>query len=313
MPTNSLEMRVEQHHKETYSGNVQMVAQQRKSRIRGAVTEMSATGETMSASDLIGKVEAEKRGGRDRTNIDNPPMNTRRWLVRPEPIESGQYIDTVEKMDRAMDPTSRYVEAHTKAVIRGVDDILMGVEKVNGIYRVAEGGILGSATEGRRGASKSVLPAKCYTAHNNVGLTTAKLRAALLRLRNDEFGMEDDEEIYGAISANEIDDLLAIAEATGTSLNAFEVEEMRTGKPRMLMGVTWLWTNRIPVKADDSARLMPLWSKGNIAAGIWQDIKGDIWNDTHRKNTPYCHVDAFIDAVRVEDDGVHVIECKIAA
>lgn len=313
MPTNAREILVEDHHKETYSNNVRMVAQQKMPRVRGSIEEVPASGEAMSASDLFGKSEARRGNARDRKNIDNPIKNSRRWLVRPEPIEDGCYIDTVEKLDRAMDPESRYIEAYTKSVIRGVDDICMGVEKVNGVYRIADGGILGTASEGRRGEGKSDLPAKCFTPHNDEGLTTEKLLDALKRLRLDEFGMEDDEQVYGAVSAHEIDDLLRIALETKTSLNGFDVEELKTGKPRMLLGVNWIWTNRIPVKADNTARMMPLWCKSNVVAGIWQDIQGQVWNDTHQKNTPVCLVDAYIDAVRIEDDGVHVIETKIEA
>jgi hypothetical protein len=46
-----------------------------------------------------------------------------------------------------------------------------------------------------------------------------------------------------------------------------------------------------------------------VKLGIWQDVKPDMWNDTHARNTPYIHVDAYMDATRVEDKGVHVIEC----
>jgi hypothetical protein len=310
MPTNTLEMKVTDVHRTTYRDNVQMRAQQKKSRMRSAVTEMSVTGEMVNAADLVGEVEAVRRPGRSRTNIDNPPTNERRWLYRRDPIESGQYIDKVEKLDRAMDPTSIYTTTHTNAVIRGIDDVYLGVEKgADGIWRVGEGGVMGAAGEGKRGTVKKALPSVCHTPHGSSGLTTEKLRAALKRMRFDEFGMDEDDELYAAIGPEQIDDLLVIAEQSGTGLTQSDKEEMKSGRPKMLLGVSWIWMNRLPFNAANDARMIPIWSKKNIAAGVWQDVDGDMWNDGHAKNTPYCHVDAIVDAVRVEDLGVHVIEC----
>ncbi len=56
--------------------------------------------------------------------------------------------------------------------------------------------------------------------------------------------------------------------------------------------------------------LCPIWSKRNVALGVWQDVQGDMWNDTHAKNKPYIYASAYVDATRVEDGGVVVIRCE---
>lgn len=307
MPENEIDLKVEQHHKTMYAENVAMVAQQNKSHIRGAVTEVSASGETMSVSDLVGKVEAEEVDGRDRRNMDNRPKNTRRWLVFPPKIKSGQYVDSIDKMKMAMDPMGMITRSHTSGVIRRIDQRILGVRKdANGVYRVDEGGVLGSATEGKRGGEKSTLPASCYTAAGGTGLTLEKLIGAIERLKSDEFGMEDDDPMYAAISPADVTDLLEIALATKQSLNAFDVEALKTGKPTGLMGLTWIVSN-IQAK-DGTDRLIPIWSKRNVIAGFWQDVRGRMWSDTSADDTPYCVVDAYVDATRAEDLGVHVIK-----
>lgn len=303
-----IEVLVEQHHKLTYADNVKMVAQQQRGRIRPAVSSISASGEAVAFSDLIGKVNALRSDGRDRRNPENIPMNTRRWLVRPNAIMSGQYIDTAEKLDRAMDPTSNYVRAHTMAMVRAIDDIVLGVERQdNGSYAISQGGILGSVASGKRPDVTTVLPPSSYIPANATGLTLGKLKEAMETLHEREFGMDDTDPLYCAISPVQVTNLLDLADGNGTALNAFAQDQLKNGVPTQLLGMSWIVTNNLP--KSGSTRFCPVWSKNNIVAGVWQDIRGQMWNDTHAQGTPYAFVDAFVAAGRAEDDGVLAIEC----
>lgn len=309
MAADEIDLKVEDHFKLMYAANVQMRAQQTRGRIRAAVTEFSASGEAMSVADLVGTVDAVRIGGRDRRNMDNRPTNDRRWVVFREKLKSGQYIDTEDKLRMVMDPTSTLVRTHTNAVVREVDDVALGVVKEGGAFVVGEGGVLGTATEGKRpGSSGTPLPAKCYTEAGGAGLTLPKLRASKLRLNKDEFGLEDDMELNCAITPQQVDDLLAIAEASSLNLNAFQIDQLSTGKPTSLLGFTWIVTNRLPFDKDGN-RMCPIWAKSNVIMGVWQDVRGRVWNDTASDNTPYAVVDARVDAVRAEDEGVQVILC----
>lgn len=306
----SLTPLLQAHHKLAYSNNVQMVAQQMQNPFRSAVTEMGCEGEAMSAADLIGKVEASEAPSRNRTNRENVPELSRRWFVRPLEIESGQYYDKEDVLDKVYDDKAKFIQAHTKAVMRGIGDKILGVRYVSkGVFELRDGGILGAAVDGKRpGSAKIALPSSCYIPANATGMTLGKLKDAKQGLNEDDFGLEDDDEMYCAISPAEVTDLLNIADGDGNSLNAFAQEQLRNGIPTPLMGLTWIVTNRLPKDAS-GARMCPIWTKANIGLGIWQDIQGEIWNDSHAKNTPYAHVGAFVDAVRLEDLGVRVILC----
>ncbi len=309
-----LDMLVEQHHKLQYGSSVQMVAQQNKNPLDAAVTEVPASGEAQSVADLIGSVEYQRGQHHSRRNPENPASKSRRWVVLPEPIESGQYIEKKEKFATAMDPTSNYVTAHTKAVMRGKFDTILGISRTSGgLYTVSHGGILGIAREGKTPGTGTALPASQYIPHNSEGLTIEKLREARKVLKKAEFGIEDDDQLFGLITPEQEDDLIAIAQEAGPSLNAFNIEQLKSGKATPLLGITWIVTNRLPFQGTGGPRLCPIWSKKNIIAGRWQGIEGKIWNDTHAKNLPYCLVDAYYDAVRAEDKGVIVIECTEAA
>jgi hypothetical protein len=306
----SLHARAEAHHIQTYRDNVLMVAQQMRGRIRPAITDVPASGEAVAASDLVGRVRASRVSPTERRNVENVPENSRRWLVFPNPVKSGQYISTAEKLQRAMDPTSTYVQAHTAAVVREIDDIALGIiEGDEGSFSISTGGILGAAVVGKNpGAGTSSLPSACYTLVGGTGLTLPKLMEAKERLNKDEFGVDDDDVLYCAITPKQVTDLLTIADGDGASLNAFQQLQLQSGKPTTLLGMTWIVTNRLPLVDGD--RYCPIWSKKNIVMGVWQDIQGEMWNDTHADYQPYARVQAFVDAVRVQDRGVHVIICN---
>jgi len=300
---------VEPHHRLTYSNNVIMVAQQNRNPLADAVTSIRATGEAMSAGDILNAVEYVYGEERSRTNVENPLSGSRRWLVRPPEIKSGQYIDDEDKFDMAMDPTSNFVTGHTKAVLRGCMDRIVGVRKLNGAYSVVDGGILGDAIEGKRpGTSGTALPAGQIVPAGGTGLTIDKMRSAILALNQADFGLEDDDQLYGLISPVQKDNLLAIAQASGAALNAFNIEQLKTAKPTSLMGINWIFSNRVPKDASGNW-LCPIWAKSNIVEGVWQDVEGDMWNDTHADNKPYVRARTRRDVVRLQDKGVVVLTC----
>jgi len=306
---------VEPHHKLTFRNNIKMTAQQMSNPLRAAVTTVTCTGEAQDMADLINEIDYLRGEDYGRRNPENPPKRSRRWLVRPGVIESGQYITKEEKFDQSQDPSSQLITAHLKAVERGVFDTILGIEKApNGEYRLYGGGILGPVYEGKTPTSTVSLPAANYIASDfdvggtHTGLTTGKLRGATEGMELEDFGLETDEEVYGLITPKQKTDLINLAIETKTSLNPFEVENIREGKPGKLLGINWLFTNRLP-KDPNGYRLCPIWLKSEIVCGFWQDVEGDMWNDTAAKNLPYAHVDCYPAAGRVQDGGVRVIRC----
>jgi hypothetical protein len=301
---------VEQHHKTMYRDNVVMVAQQMKNPLIGAVTVVPATGEAIRAADLIGKKRYLRGEARSRRNPENPATGVARWLVFPEqPIESGQYIDKEDRFKLAMDPTSNFMKADVAAVTRGYADTVMGLDEVmDGTYTVSGGGILGIAREGKTPGVGTALPAGQVIAAGGTGLTLDKLRMARKMLKIADFGIDAQlDPLYGAITPEQEDNLLGIAAASGTNLNTFEIEQLKSGVPTKLLGMTWIVTNRLPKTA--STRSCAIWAKNNIIVGEWEAINGAMWNDTSAKNLPYIYTSCRIDAVRVEDKGVVQIDC----
>jgi hypothetical protein len=300
----SLDTKVEPHHALTYANNVMMVQQQLKNPFRAAVTEVMCKGEAHAAADMIGALEYLTSAGRDRTNIENVAQNDRRWLVFPDEIKSGQYLDREDKFQLIYDPTGPVVRNHTVAVTRGIADRILGISRNSaGTFVVSHSGVMGSVNSGKRPGTVAALPAGNTIPVNAEGLTLAKLIETKEALALDDFGIEDDDQLYCAITPRQVTDLLNIAAATDTALNAFELQQLRTGQPTTLMGMTWIVTNRLP--KTSTTRHCPVWSKRNIVLGVWQDITGKLVEDTHADaGIPYVSVRARVDCVRVR-----IIDC----
>jgi hypothetical protein len=298
---------VESHHKLTFAANFMLATQYMGPKLRPYVTEQQCSGEGATAADLIQPVSATRFNGRRRSNPENPASRTRRWLVYRDPMQTGQYLDSVDKFRMIDDAGSELMRTHSMAIGRAIDDIILGLDEDGNI---AEGGILGTVVEGKRpGGAGVALPGSQSTVHGSVGLTIAKLRKARKQMGLDNVDLDRVSPVM-AITTNQHDDLLGIVETGTADLNQLEQPQLRDGKVTRLMGFTFVECNRLP-KAG-TTRYCPVWVKEKVKLGIWQDVRPRMWNDSSAGMMPYIDVDVIMDATRVEDVGVHVIECTEA-
>lgn len=293
---------VQDHHRLEWGENFEMLLRYKGSKLRPFVSEKACAGKGSVAANLIGDINYQRRRGRKRSNIENIPPRSRRWLSRTDPIETGQYFDEEDEWDMIGQPKSELYKAHVNAIRRGVDDVILGIDE-NG--EIMHGGLLGAATEGERPSTTVAFPTANKTLVGGTGLTIGKLRAARKKLGLDE----NDLDVYDptmAISTKEHDDLLGIVETASANLNMLEQPHIVEGKVKRLLGFNFVETNRLPVIGG--VRQCPVWLKDGICLGIWKDVTTDMYNDTHAGNTPYASAECVMDAVRVQDDKVHVIE-----
>ena len=284
---------------------VEVSLQQNGSKLRPFVSEQPCASEGATAADLIGPVTYQRGPARRRSNIENVPSRSRRWHVFPDPIETGQYLDSADKFRMIEDPSSKLMEAHTNAIRLGIDDTILGINPDGTLF---EGGILGKVAEGKApGAATKALPSAQISVHGGSGLTVLKLRGARKQLGLDENDLATFSPTM-AISTVQHDDLLGIVENASANLNMLEQPHIVNGRVTRLMGFNFVEINRLP-KLQVGIRSCPVWLKNKVELGIWQDVKPDMWNDSHARNTPYMHVDAWMDCVRIEDKGVHIVEC----
>ncbi|MEM9782733.1 MAG: phage capsid protein [Pseudomonadota bacterium] len=301
----SKDIKVQPHHVQTYANSFELKLQQMNSKLRRYVREKPCEGEGAVAADLIGEINYQRGSGRRRSNIENTPDRERRWHVYPDPIETGDYLDSVDRFRQTTNPESALMRTHVAAIRRGFDDTILGVD-LSG--KVTMGGVMGKVSQGKVvGQSSPGLPSSQIIAHGSTGLTIAKLREARKKFADAEIDLELMQPVM-AISPDEHDDLLGVVEGASANLNMLEQPHIVNGRVKRLMGFDFVEITRLPTTAN--VRDCPVWLPDYVELGLWQDVKPDMWNDSHARNTPYAHVDAFIDCVRTQDEGVVVIKTQ---
>ena len=309
---------VEASHRTTFANNIQMVAQEMHGKIRSAVTIVSGlSGDAHNVRDLLDQKEYEEVEDYNMQNPQNRSNLDAVWMNRPKLIRSGEAIFKEDKFDLAMDPTSQFNASHVRACEKGVFDRFMGIRKKSGGtgYEIHGGGILGKRITGKARTPTSlpsgqVQAVDAGSSGTPAGLNLKKMNMAREQLELDDFGIDEDlsSELFCAITPKQKTNLLDIAIQTQTSLNAFQIQQIEAGKPTTLFGMTWIFTNRLPVNASGH-RLCPIWTKSNIAGGFWQDIEGDIFNNGAAMNRPQVLVTCYPEATRIENEGVVVFTC----
>ena len=109
------------HFVQQYTTNVQLLLQQKGSKLRGTVSTGSYSGKAAKAVEQVGAVNAQKRTQR---HGDTPLISTpsdARWIY-PVDYEWADLIDDQDKLRMLIDPQSSYAQNGAYALGRAMDD-----------------------------------------------------------------------------------------------------------------------------------------------------------------------------------------------
>lgn len=250
-----------------YKSTVELLLQQKGSKLRDAVTVGQYMGKGAKAVEQIGAVNARKRTTRhgDTPLIETP--HAARWVF-PSDYEWADLIDDQDKLRMIIDPTSPYAINGAYALGRGIDDEIIGA-------------FYGTAKVGENGTTDEAFDTSTYQVSVNTGGTASGLNIAKLRAAKKIF-MEaqvdlDNDPLFMAITAEQHDDLLGETQAISLDYNTKPV--LVDGRIRSFMGF-----NFIDIELGSTAfanasstlstttRLCPAWAKSGMHLGIWNDI-----------------------------------------
>jgi hypothetical protein len=288
------------HFVQQYTTNVQLLLQQRGSRLRGCVMEGSHVGEQAVPVDQIGKVAANKRATRyaDLTPADTP--TDRRWVF-PVDYDWNDLIDGADKLRMLIDPQSSYVQNGTYAMGRAMDDEIIAA-------------FFGTAKTGKAGGTSTTFPAGQQVAVNfksagNTGLTVAKLREAKRLLLAAEVDVDNDP-LFVAITAKQHDDMLSEAQAISLDYNTRPT--LVEGKITAFMGFNFVHTERLATDGSGYRRC-PAWAKSGMHLGIWNDIRTDVSQRKDKGGLPWqVYVYGTFGATRLEEAKTTELKCSEA-
>lgn len=286
------------HFVQQYATNIQLLLQQQGSRLRGAVMSGSHVGKQASPVDQIGKVEMQAVTTRFGAMGRVDAAVDRRWVF-PSDFDLPQLIDSYDKLRLLTDPQSSYVQNAVQAAGRQMDRLIIAA-------------INGTAKTGETGATSTALPsgqkiAVGFGAASDVGMTVAKLREGKRLLMAADVNIET-EQLYCAMKATQIDNLLAEAQVISTDFNDRPV--LADGKLVRFLGINFIHTELLESSSGDV--LAPMWAKSGVYLGLWNDVTTDIDQRKDLQGLPWqAYVYMTAGATRLEETKVVQIACNV--
>jgi len=284
-----------------YSTNVNLLLQQKGSRLRNAVTTGSYVGKQASPVDQVGAVAAQKVVSRfaPMGRVDAPL--DRRWVF-PVDYDLPQLIDEFDKLRLIVDPESTYVQNAVYAMGRAMDD-----EIIAAFTGTAKTGVDGST-------STSALAANVVgvnTGGTASNLNVAKLRAAKKLLMSYEVDLDNDP-IFCAITNKEHDALLNEIQVVSQDYNTTPV--LVNGRVQSFLGINFLHCERIVTGTDDqsgTSNAIPVWAKSGMHLGVWSDIQASVDQRNDLQGKPWqAYVIGTFGATRLEEKKIIKVWCR---
>jgi len=269
---------------EQYKANVQLLSQQKGSRLRNSVRVETVVGKN-AFFEQIGAVAAQKKTTR---HMDTPQSDTPhfRRRVSPEEYVWADFVDKGDLVRTLINPTSPYAVNAVNAFGRSIDDALIAAAS-------------GTAYTGVAGGTATVLPSGQKIVDDNTGLTLAKLLAIKKIFWDND--VDEDIELHICCSSQQIVDLLGEEELTSGDYQV--VQALVQGKINQALGFTFHRSQRLSVDAND-IRTCFAWAQDGLLLGIGADIHTRISEraDKNYLTQVWCSMD--IGATRMEEEKV---------
>lgn len=286
------------HFVQQYSTNIQMLLQQKGSKLRNAVMMGSHVGKQASPVDQIGAIEMQPVTSRFAPMGRVDAATDRRWVF-PSDFDLPQLIDTFDKLRLITDPESSYVQNAVMAAGRQFDKLIIDA-------------FLGDAKTGETGSTTT-----SFTAANEVDVATggansklnvAKIKAVkeLMMANEIDFDME---QAYIGITAADHAALLNEIQVISSDFNG-GMPVLQNGKVVSFLGFQFIHTELIETQlAGTNEVTLPVWVKSGMHLGVWDDIRNDVSQRKDLQGLPWqLYTTMTAGATRLEEDKVYAIE-----
>ena len=282
-----------------YATNIELLLQQKGSKLSGTVDTGSYVGKQASPVDQMGAIEASKVTGRFQPMGRVDPPTDRRWVF-PIDYDLPQLFDNFDKLRMVIDPKS-------KAVMNAV--MALGRKKDLEILTA----ITAAAKTGETGSTSTI-----FTAANEVdvaeGGANSRLNVAKLKLLKEKMMANhvdfDAEQVYVGLTAKDHGALLNEVQIISSDFNGGDRPALKDGKVTSFLGFNFIHCELIEtVLAGTNEVTLPAWVKSGMHLGQWNDITTSISQRNDLQGEPWqAYVYMTIGATRIEENKVYAIE-----
>lgn len=266
---------------EQYKANIQLLSQQKGSRLRNAVRVEIVVGKN-AFFEQIGAVVAQKKTTR---HMDTPQSDTphARRRVSPEDYVWADYVDKEDLVRTLINPISPYAINAVNAFGRAIDDAIIAAAS-------------GLAYTGVAGGTGTSLPSSQKIADDNKGLSVDKLLAIKKIFWDND--VDEDIELHICCSSQQIVDLLGEEEMTSGDYQT--VQALVQGKIKQALGFTFHRSQRLSVDASD-IRTCFAWAQDGLLLGLGADIHTRIGERADKNYLTQVWCGMSIGATRMEE------------
>lgn len=265
------------HFVQQYTSNVQLLAQQRASRLRGSVTIGQYTGKQGVPVDQFAPTVAQKRTTRYPALTPVDTQTDRRWVF-PSDYDWNDLIDSIDKLRMLIDPQSSYVTNGTSAMTRAMDDEIIAA-------------YFGTSKTGADGSTSTTFPASQQVSASEgssaaTGMNVEKLKAGIqILLANEAWDPSSGDRITCVISAKQNRNLMDEVQVINADYNG-EKAVVNDGFVMQWGKVDFIHSERLPNNGSSQARC-PMYVKQGMHLGMWQDISADVSQRKDLAGLPY--------------------------
>lgn len=283
----------------SYHNKLDMIFQQRGSRLRNTVTVVSQKSE-YDYHDRIGTASAQAMTVRHGDTPLNVIDHTRR-RNQMTGYNTAELFDNQDKLRMIIDPTDGYAQAQAFALGR-----LMDTAIINGATGTAYTGkqgattVAANTTASTSGGYQVVVNYTESGAATDSNLTVGKLREARRVLEAAEAIM-DGEEVFFVFTASQKMSLLRTTEATSIDYNS--VKGLVNGQINTFMGFTFVQTQLLPKDANN-VRTNLAYPKSALLLGIGEELKVRISERADKNYSAQVYSEATFGATRLWEEKV---------
>lgn len=286
------------HYVQQYSTNIQLLLQQKGSKLRNAVMTGSHVGKQASPVDQFGSVEMQVVSSRFAPMGRVDAATDRRWVF-PSDYDLPQLIDSFDKLRLITDPSSAYVMNAVMAAGRQFDKLICTA-------------FTGTAKTGETGSTST-----SFTAGNEidvaVGGANSKLNVAKIKAVKEEMMSNhidfDTEEAYIGITAADHASLLNEIQIISSDFNG-GAPVLKDGKIDSFLGFKFIHCELIETQlAGTNEVTLPVWVKSGMYLGMWNDIQNSVSQRNDLQGEPWqLYTIMTAGATRLEENKVYAIE-----
>ena len=287
------------HYVIQYSTNINLLLQEKGSKLRPYVTEGSYVGKQASPVDQFGAIEMQSVTSRFAAMGRVDAAVDRRWVF-PSDYDLPQLIDTFDKLRLLTDPESTYVQNAVFAAGRQMDRLILLA--TTGTAKTGEAG--GTSTSFTAGNEVDVA-----TGGSNSRLNVAKLLALQeLMLANAVDFMN--EEVVIPLTAKDNSALLNEIQIISSDFNGGDRPVLKDGRVQRFLGMTFVYCQLTEtVLAGTNEVTIPAWVKSGMHLGIWNDVTTSISKRNDLQGEPWqAYVYMTAGATRLEENKVYAME-----